>query len=165
MTTDGMCEIPNKADLLTDDPAIPGQAWALVSVVAPTGTSQKAEQMAVKLRGVFSSREAAKDHVKKLHEEHGETTFDIFMMELFKWVSFPPKISDETECQYQEEMLQTLIGDYHKNQRQAKELFMRRKDALVAGDSLDDHLTPEERVPPPPIVEVGDDDGAGPSSG
>lgn len=72
-------------DLLT----VPGQRFALVSFVSPHG-KQKSDQCGMKIRGVFNSKEEANAHVKRLQKE--DNTFDIFLVEMYKWVLIPPDV-------------------------------------------------------------------------
>lgn len=69
-----------------------GQKYALVSFVAPKGwecTAQHGPCLAFKVRGVFSSVEAALAH-RDFLEEHKVVDADIFVCPLYTWAPLPP---------------------------------------------------------------------------
>lgn len=147
---------------LDEDVILPaGQVYALISVVSP-GSNQKAEQIALKIRGVFASRESAEIHVKKLKTV--DTTFDVFLVECGKWLLLPPPVDKIGEVEYSEEKLNDIIKGYHETQLLAKAHFEERKKSVML-EGLDKHLLPHERIAKPeepPKFEV--DDGAAGSS-
>ena len=117
-----------EANLATDPIKVPGQNWACVSFVSPTG-SQKCDHFGFKIRGVFDRRDDAAEYVKRLIKL--DPTFDIYVCDMYNWCLAPPdpeKIVDQT---YQDETLNTIIGEYRKNQIYAKEHFEERKRELV----------------------------------
>lgn len=140
----------------------PGQVYALISVVSPSST-QKADAIALKIRGVFASREAAEIHVKRLKAM--DNTFDVFLVECGKWLLLPPPIDKIGDVEYSEEKLNDIIKGYHETQLLAKAHFEERKKAVML-EGLDAHLLPNERIAKPeqtPGFEV--DDGEAGSSG
>ena len=103
---------------------IPGQQYALISVVSPT-SAQKNDTCAVKIKGVFATQEEAANWAKKLQKL--DSTFDIYLVELYKWLPIPPN-NDHIENQvYQDEILNELIQGKEKEQLKAKEFFEQRK--------------------------------------
>jgi hypothetical protein len=115
-------------NLETDTIKVPGQNWACVSFVSPTG-NQKCTAMGMKIRGVFELQTEAVDYIKRLIRI--DPTFDIFICEMYNWCLVPPDpemISNQT---YQNETLNNIIGEYRKNQIYAKEHFEERKRELV----------------------------------
>ena len=115
-------------NLETDTIKVPGQNWACVSFVSPTG-NQKCTAMGMKIRGVFELQTEAVDYIKRLIRI--DPTFDIFICEMYNWCLVPPDpemISNQT---YKNETLNNIIGEYRKNQIYAKEHFEERKRELV----------------------------------
>lgn len=121
---------------------VPGQRFALVSFVSPT-SRQKTEQSGMKIRGVFATREEAAAHVKRLQKI--DASFDIFMMEMYKWVCVPPDITKIEDVEYQETYLQELISGYKKSQEDAKLHFQERKQQAMS-QGIDATLTDSERI-------------------
>ena len=144
-------------NVLDDDfITVPGQLYALVSFVAPTGTNQRNDKFGMKLRGCFASKEEAQGHVKRLQMIDKIT--DIYLVDMYKWLLIPPDPNALDDHEFQEDFLNKLIKGYRESQELAKQHFMERKEA-VKKDGLDAHLLEHERVPPPPGT-----DGAGTST-
>ena len=133
--------------LLTRDVVtLPGQNYALVSLVGPA-LSQRADRLAIKIRGCFATEEEARAHVKKLMD--ADPLFDVYVVNLYEWLLIPPDNTNIPDAHYQEEYLEGLLQGYHKNQTEARKLFEQRK-LEVMRDGLDKHLAPDERHAPPP---------------
>ena len=64
-----------------------GQQFALISFVSPNGTYQHAEQMLLKIRGVFPSVDTARERAKVLSAI--DDKFDLYIVDLYKWVREP----------------------------------------------------------------------------
>ena len=122
-----------EVNLTTDVLKVSSQNWALVSFVSPN-SNQKSTSIGMKIRGVFDTRDEANEHIKRLIKL--DPMFDIFVCEMYNWCLVPPDpelISDQT---YQDEMLNSLVSEYRKNQIYAKEHFEERKREMIeqAGD-------------------------------
>lgn len=107
---------------------VSGQSYACVSFVSPHST-QKSEQMGMKIRGVFSTLEEAQAHAKKIITS--DNVFDTFVCSLYEWVLVPPDPDKITDEHYSDEKLNEIISGYKKNQLYAKEHFEERKRLLV----------------------------------
>ena len=148
-----------EVDILEEDLiTVPGQLYALVSFVSPTG-NQKNAQCGMKIRGVFASRDEANTHVRRLQKT--DPKFDVYMVDMYKWLVVPPDPSQIADQQFQEAYLQTLVSSYHDNQLAAKHHFEERKHAVML-EGLDKNLLPDERIPKPYVQELAD--GAGSSA-
>lgn len=142
----------NSYPLLEEDVlTVPGQAVALISIVSPT-SNQKTEQCGIKIRGVFSSAEAAKPHIEKL--KMIDTQYDIYLVEMYKWLLIPPDPMAVQDQQYNNERLNDLITGYQKNQVMAKAHFEERK-RMVMEEGLEKHLLPHEVIPRPAAATDG----------
>ena len=118
----------NTVDHLEDDfIQIPGQAFALISVVSPT-SAQQHSTCALKIRGVFATKEDAEHHVKRLMQ--ADSTFDVFMVELYKWLPIPPNVDMIENKVYQDEMLNSIVQGHKEEQLRAKQHFDERKREL-----------------------------------
>lgn len=116
--------------LEADTFTIPGQQYALINVVSPT-SKQKNETCGVKIKGVFASIDEAKVHAQKLSKL--DPTFDVFLVELYKWLPIPPSIEDIEDKQHQDDKLNKIIEEHKAEQMRAKEHFEQRKEMLMAG--------------------------------
>jgi hypothetical protein len=117
-----------EANLATDPIKIPGQNWACVSFVSPTG-NQKCGSIGMKIRGVFDQHSEAVDYVKRLIKL--DPLFDIYICDMYNWCLVPPDPEKVTDQSYQDETLNKIISEYRKNQIYAKEHFEERKRELV----------------------------------
>lgn len=133
---------PVKTDHLDEDfIKLSGQNYALISVVSPSST-QKHDVCAMKIRGVFDTKEDAQHHVKRLMQS--DSTFDVFLVDMYKWLPIPPDSSKIDDKVYQEEMLNEIIRGHQEEQLRVKEHFEeRKKDSLLpppasaSGSALD----------------------------
>ena len=128
--TDAIHKVTDNMDynLETDTLKVPGQNWACVSFVSPTG-NQKCTSLGMKIRGVFELQTEAVDYIKRLIRI--DPTFDIFVCEMYNWCLVPPDPEMIGNQTYQDETLNTIIGEYRKNQIYAKEHFEERKREMV----------------------------------
>jgi len=115
-------------NLATDTIKVPGQNWACVSFVSPSGT-QKCDSMGMKIRGVFDKHEEAVAYIQRLIKV--DPTFDIFICSMYEWCLVPPDPEHIGDQSYQDQSLHTLISEYRRNQIYAKEHFEQRKRELM----------------------------------
>ena len=126
-----------KTDHLDEDfIKLSGQNFALISVVSPS-SSQKHDVCAMKIRGVFDTKEDAQHHVKRLMQS--DSTFDVFLVDMYKWLPIPPDNSKIDDAVYQEDVLNDIIRGHREEQLRVKEHFDERK---------------KESLLPPPIQET-----------
>lgn len=146
--------VPGSDSVLDDDYiTVPGQLFALVSFVGPSGTSQRNDKFGMKLRGCFASKEEAHSHVRRLQQVDKLT--DIYLVDMYKWLLIPPDPNAIDDHQYQESFLNDLIQGYRESQHLAKQHFLERKEA-VQRDGIDKHLLEHEKAPAPAAVPAPD---------
>ena len=119
-----------------DYTTVPGQLYACLSVVGPEAP-QKNDQFGVKIRGAFSTRDEAANHAKRLQKE--DPTFDIYVVDMYKWLLIPPDPSKIEDVHYTNEKLQEIMSGYKENQAQAARLFNERKQSMMQAK---DYITP-----------------------
>lgn len=138
-------------DYLDEDiVTVPGQVYALVSFVSPT-SRQRSDKCAMKIRGVFGTREEAAAHVKKLMRM--DNAVDIFIADMYKWLPVPPDPNGIEDQEYTDTFLNDLMKGYKESQLAAKQHFAERKRVLME-EGLEAVLTPEERLPQPQVPDV-----------
>lgn len=112
-------------DFLDEDTTVPkNQNYALISVVEPN-SNQKSNQCALKIKGVFESREEAEKHVQLCMKM--DPTFDIYLVEMGKWLPIPPNNSEIEDEVHQNDTLNNLIKGYKEQQILSKQHFEERK--------------------------------------
>ncbi|ADQ91695.1 hypothetical protein BpV1_068c [Bathycoccus sp. RCC1105 virus BpV1] len=115
-----------------DYTTVPGQLYACLSVVGPEAP-QKNDKFGIKIRGAFNSRDEAASHAKRLQKE--DATFDIYVVDMYKWLLIPPDPTKIEDVHYTNEKLEELMSGYKENQAQAAQMFAERKRDMVESAS------------------------------
>jgi len=111
-----------------DYTTVPGQVYACLSIVGPT-TPQKNDKFGIKIRGAFATKEEAANHAKRLQKE--DATFDIYVVDMYKWLLIPPDPSAIEDAHYTNEKLEELMTGYRENQALAAKMFEERKRDMM----------------------------------
>ena len=106
--------------LETDYTTVPGQVFACLSIIGPEAP-QKNDKFGIKIRGAFATRDEAANHAKRLQKE--DTTFDIYVVDMYKWLLIPPDSSKIDDVHYNNEKLEEIMSGYKDNQAQAARMF------------------------------------------
>lgn len=137
--------------LTQDYTTVPGQLYACLSIVGPD-SPQKNDKFGIKIRGAFSNRDEAANHAKRLQKE--DPTFDIYVVDMYKWLLIPPDPAAIEDTHYQNEKLEEIMTGYKENQAQAARMFQERKDAMAAtgnhfvpGDDNSKYYTKPDEAP------------------
>ena len=107
---------------------VPGQLYALISIIGPE-CPQKTDKQGLKIRGVFNTRDEAGSHAQRLQK--ADPTFDIYVVDMYKWLLIPPDTNQIDDVTYQEEFLQKMMTEYKQNQSDAKRMFEERKTGMM----------------------------------
>ena len=108
---------------------VPGQLYACISLVGPD-LPQKNAKFGLKIRGAFASRDEAANHAKRLQME--DATFDIYVVDMYKWLLIPPDRDHIDDVHYNDEKLEELMSKYRENQALAAKMFEERKRDMAA---------------------------------
>ena len=108
---------------------VPGQLFACVSFVGPD-MPQKNEQLGMKIRGCFATRDDAASHAKRLQKE--DALVDIYVVDMYKWLLIPPQRDQIEDVHYQNEKLEEIMSKYKQNQASAAAMFEKRKRDMIA---------------------------------
>jgi hypothetical protein len=108
---------------------VPGQLFACISFVGPD-LPQKNEQLGMKIRGCFSTRDEAASHAKRLQKE--DALVDIYVVDMYKWLLIPPQRDQIENVHYQNEKLEEIMSKYRENQSAAAAMFEKRKRDMIA---------------------------------
>jgi len=122
------------ATLEQDYTCVPGQVFACLSIVGPE-CPQKNDKFGIKIRGCFSTRDEAASHAKRLQRE--DATFDIYVVDMYKWLLIPPDRDRIEDVHYNNEKLEELMVAYKQNQADAARLFEERKREMAAKPAAD----------------------------
>lgn len=130
---------------VTDYTTVPGQLFACLSIVGPE-CPQRNDKFGIKIRGAFSSRDEAEKHAKRLQSE--DATFDIYVVDMYKWLLIPPDRDHIEDVHYANEKLEDIFNKYKENQRMAASLFEKRKKDMAVNPLKDSDT---------PYIEPGDE--------
>ena len=111
-----------------DKQPVPGQIYACLSIVGPDAP-QKNDKFGIKIRGAFANREEAANHAKRLQKE--DPTFDIYVVDMYKWLLIPPDSAKIEDVHYTNEKLEEIMSGYKENQAQAARMFQERKQGMM----------------------------------
>ena len=114
--------------LETDYTTVPGQVFACLSIIGPEAP-QKNDKFGIKIRGAFATRDEAASHAKRLQKE--DTTFDIYVVDMYKWLLIPPDSTKIDDVHYNNEKLEEIMTGYKDNQAQAARMFSERKQGMM----------------------------------
>ena len=103
---------------------IPSQRFALISIVSPQ-SNQQYNSCALKIRGVFATEDEGRRHADKLSKM--DSTFDVFLVDMYKWLPIPPDADKIDDQVYQEQMLNDIIQGHKEQQMLVKQHFEERK--------------------------------------
>ena len=117
------------ATLEQDFLTVPGQMFALISMVGPD-MPQKNEKLGLKIRGCFATKDEAASHAKRLQKE--DALIDIYVVDMYKWLLIPPDRDQIEDTHYQNEKLEEIMAKYRQNQREASSHFEKRKRDMMA---------------------------------
>ena len=112
-----------------DYTTVPGQLYACISLVGPD-CPQKTDKFGLKIRGCFANRDEAASHAKRLQRE--DATFDIYVVDMYKWLLIPPDREQIEDTHYAEDKLEELMSKYRENQSMATKMFEERKRDAMA---------------------------------
>lgn len=117
------------ASLEQDYTTVPGQLFACLSVVGPD-CPQKTDKFGIKIRGCFATQDEAAKHAARLQKE--DATFDIYVVDMYKWLLIPPNRDEIDNTHYADEKLEELMQKYRENQSMARKMFEERKRDMMA---------------------------------
>ena len=134
----------SKIDYLFEDPEIPSQKFSLVSIVGPH-LPQKCDVWGMKIRGCAATVEEAKAKVSKLMQI--DNTYDIYIVDTGKFFPLAVEPNAIGNVEYQDETLNSLIGEYLQNRERANQEFNARKAELTQA-AIREGLDPDRKEEP-----------------
>jgi hypothetical protein len=145
-----MPEVDINDYLEKDSIRVPGQEYAIISVISPK-SRQKADHLAVKIKGVFPNMDEAKKHAAKLQKI--DDTFDLFVVEMYSWLLLPPETEKIGEKHYSDEKLEELIIEHDKEMEEAKANFEKHRREQKKAGKLQEHPELEDKSDSTSVVE------------
>ena len=118
-------------ELAPIDVRVPGQNYALVSFVSPTG-AQKSDTLGFRLYGAFETLDEARAHAALVNA--ADSAFDVYVVEMRKWCAWHPDPMDVAEKVYTDKRLDEMIRAH----RDAQEDAQRAYEARLAENPADE---------------------------
>lgn len=115
-------------DYLFEDPEIPSQKYALVSIVGPH-MPQKCDVWGLKVRGTADSLEQAKALCKRLLRI--DNNYDIYTVDVGKFFPLTVDPLQVSDVEYQNDQLNGLIKSYLENRQNANDFWSQRKNEMI----------------------------------
>ncbi len=123
-----MSESELQIDYLSEDPEIPGQKFALISIVGPH-MPQKCDVWGLKIKGIEKDLERAKKMAENFQKIDND--YDIYIVEVGKF--FPLDITSDkiNDVVYQNKELNNLMKSYKENRLYAEDEWSKRKNEML----------------------------------
>ena len=115
-------------DYLFEDPPIPSQQYALITIVGP-GMPQKCDVWGLKVRGVTKTLEESNSLASRLQKI--DDNYDIHTVEVGKFVPLVVDPSEIKDTVYANEQLNELNKEYLKQNQKANDAWLQRKNDMV----------------------------------
>jgi len=113
---------------------VPGQKFFVFSYAAPHTSPQHCKYIAIKIRGVFNTKEEADKRLAEVHQM--DPDFDIFVLDMYEWIVIPPPVEHQTAmpCFYNQPKLQELMKNHYETvARGASEVQERMQKSVDEG--------------------------------
>jgi Family of unknown function (DUF5832) len=94
------------ADRLRDS----DQKYAVVSIVAPEGTNQKAPDLMIRIHGCRATLQEANAYARKLRDSN--TFFDVYCVQTHEWAPLPPRLDEIEDISFTDERVQSIRDSY-----------------------------------------------------
>ena len=117
-----------KIEYLKVDNELSGQKFVCLSFITPE-LIKNCNVRAVKVRGIFSTQEEAKDRCIELNKI--DPDFNIYVAPVGHWLPWCDDPDKAEDCEYSNKELNKLMKAYKENQVRAKMLHEERKNDLI----------------------------------
>lgn len=119
---------PKNIDYLFEDPVIPTQKFALISIVGPH-MPQQCDVWGLKVRGTADSADNAKSMAQKIMRI--DNTYDVYTVEVGKFFPIAVEPNAIGNVEYQNNQLNELVKTYMENKELADEHWNTRKNEMI----------------------------------
>lgn len=134
---------------LSEDPVISSQKYTLLTIVGPN-MPQKCDVWGIKVRGSYGDIEEARSAASRLAKI--DPDFDIHIADVGKFVPIVVSDTDIPDKHYQDERLNELMQGYYKNQKEADDFWLARKNKLHK-QAIENGLTGENKEHPIAVLQ------------
>jgi hypothetical protein len=104
----------------------PRQQFTVLSVIAPTGTSQKAKDLMIRVYGCCETMEQANTWAKQIRDSND--FFDVYVLQNHEWAPLPPNCDEVDFVSYTEKRVQDIRDSYISHLKGEKRAMIERLD-------------------------------------
>ena len=123
-----MSDKTKKIDHLKEDEPIPGQKFALLSIVTPE-LIKNCTIRGIKIRGVYGTEQEARSQASELQKR--DTLHNIYVAPVGRWLPWDDDPSKAQDEEYAEGELNRIMKGLKENQAKSKMLHEQRKNDLI----------------------------------
>ncbi|KAG5179790.1 hypothetical protein JKP88DRAFT_158138 [Tribonema minus] len=100
------------------------QRYCVMTVVAPSGTNQKAKELLIRVHGCRESLAEANRWAKSLRNENN--FFDVYTLKTNEWAPLPPRIDEIDNVNFTDGRVQAVFDSHREHQKGEKKEMMQR---------------------------------------
>jgi hypothetical protein len=122
----------NIEDLLTEDPSIPGQNYAIISYILPQPGKNELDRVMFKFRGAYRTLEECEKKAKQLANKEEHNYINIYSIQVGSWgrLLSPEEIAenkDDIDIDYENEMMNDMMKGYRAQKDKVDKEYEDRK--------------------------------------
>jgi hypothetical protein len=126
----------NIEDLLTQDPSIPGQNYAIISYILPQPGKNELDRVMFKFRGAYRTLEECEKKAKQLANKEEHNYVNIYSIECGSWgrLMSPEEIAenkDGIDMDYENEQMNEMMSSYRAQKDKVEKEYEDRKKFRV----------------------------------
>ena len=123
-----------KIDYLKEDQSLYGQNWVCLSFLTPENVKMETDVRSVKVRGVFSNEDEARNRCEEIRKF--DQDFNVYIAPVGKWLAWCDDPDKASDFNYANDKLNNMMQNYYENQAQAKEMYEQRKNDILTKSAL-----------------------------
>ena len=122
----------NIEDLLTEDPEIPGQTYAIISYLLPQEGRNELDRVMFKFRGAYRTLQECEKKAKQLASKEEHNYVNIYSIEVGHWGKLytPEEIAenkDNIDMDYENEMMNSMMNGHREQKDKVDKEYEDRK--------------------------------------
>lgn len=118
-------------DVLSEDPQIVSQQFALFSYLLPDPKKNELERVMIKFRGAYRTQEECKHHAQRLSKLDEHRYVNIYNIETGKWGNLftdEELANQEIDIEYSNELMSQMMAGYREQKDKVDKEYSERKD-------------------------------------
>ncbi|KAG5182874.1 hypothetical protein JKP88DRAFT_272843 [Tribonema minus] len=100
------------------------QRYCVMTIVAPHGTNQKAEQLTIRVHGCRETMAEANRWAKAIRDDN--TFFDVFCLKTNAWAALPPNVNEIDNVNMTDGRVQAILDSHREHEKGTKREMVER---------------------------------------